>query len=224
MMQSVALQRCVLERSILLGKMINVYTKYSKVINFTHNLICSSSVIVATAAKLAQFESVSTIILVLTILTLCVTKARDLLKFDHIVRICKEQIIKYKKLYDQIENSSKPNDTVETYKTTYELIFNFDPPIDEKILESFKKECEQTGIQASFDEMAQLKAITLRPKEESKMTLAEIEQKINEEKQLSPRTRQQLTEHEIREFRNSLDLRVNTAKLKKLSDIKFGSF
>lgn len=227
MLQRVILQQKILERTILLSMMIERYNRYSRIIGALYNLIAASTVLVATIVKLlndGQFESGSTLVLILSIISLCITKIRDLLQFDHIVRICKEQILKYKRMLELIEQL--PNDSeIEPHKASFANLQDFDPQIPYEIVEKFKQTCKAEGVTATFDDLAkysELHKIESKMAENGQITAEEHKITVSSG-ELSPRTRQDITKRELDEFRNSLDLRISTAKLKKLETIKSGS-
>lgn len=151
----VLLQQQILERVIMLGLLIKKYGKYSQFIRILYNVMATSVVIFATVVRLlsdGQFDSGPTFVLILSIVSLCITKIRDLLQFDHIIHICKEQIIKYKRLLETVQ-ALKSDDELDQSVKSFANLTDFDPQIPNDIAEQFKLDCKKEGLVATFDEM-----------------------------------------------------------------------
>ena len=229
MPQRILLQQQILERVIMLGLLIKKYGRYSAIIKLLYNVTAAFAVILATIVRLlndGQFNSGPTFLLILSILSFCITKIRDLLQFDHIIHICKEQIIKYKRLLEVVQSLVSAGELDQHIKA-FSNLTDFDPQIPNDVVEQFKADCKKEGLTATFDEMAKYAELSkvevkldenppVEVKENQPATLDQPHDKSLSNDDLSPRTRQNITRKEVEQFRNSLDMQISTAKLKKI--------
>ena len=99
----IVLAKQILERKILLNLMIQKYKKYDVWLSRFYNLASGSTALIATLGKLVDgFSSASTLLIASSIISLTITKIRDVFKFNTLVNRCKEQLVKYDTLYQKI--------------------------------------------------------------------------------------------------------------------------
>ncbi len=155
----IVLAKQILERKILLNLMIQKYKKYDVWLSRFYNLASGSTALIATLGKLVDgFSSASTLLIASSIISLTITKIRDIFKFNTLVNRCKEQLVKYDTLYQKILTITT-DPQVQSIKESLSSLKDFDVEIDHEVLIDFQNECKKYGIKSASDDVEKLKTL-----------------------------------------------------------------
>jgi len=148
-----SMKKLILKKKIILGFMIERYSKFDMGLN----LIQWSFVLIVPILSLIseiQVVNFSKFILIISTLTAAIIKLKNHLNFDKIVGDCKDQCIKYERLYQQIDSEilkpdiKKQSEDEYIYWLTKDLniIELGDPDISYIDKQKFIKKCKDANI------------------------------------------------------------------------------
>jgi hypothetical protein len=148
-----SMKKLILKKKIILGFMIERYSKFDMGLN----LIQWSFVLIVPVLSLIseiQVVNFSKFILIISTLTAAIIKLKNHLNFDKIVSDCKDQCIKYERLYQQIDSEILKPDVKKQSEDEYiywltkdlNIIELGDPDISYIDKQKFIKKCKDANI------------------------------------------------------------------------------
>lgn len=172
----IVLAKQILERKILLNLMVQKYKYYDVWLSRFYNIASASTALIATLGKVIDgFSSASILLITSSIISLTLTKIRDIFKLNTLVNRCKEQLVKYETLYQKILTITT-DIQVESIKESLSSLKDFDVEIDHDVLIKFQDECKKYGIKSSSNDVEKLKILDVV---ESELYSYPVEQQKN---------------------------------------------
>jgi hypothetical protein len=161
------LKKAILKKKIMLGFVIDSYSKYDKIFRYLHILLAVCVFGLGVAEEIARDStgSTSTVTIILSAAVVAMMKLKDYLNYDKIKESAKQQTIKYEQLYQRIEREMfKPNgkrqkeeDFLYWIGREYNGIEMADPELSHSMQKKFAELCKEKGIPYDSD----LEALTV---------------------------------------------------------------